>query len=206
MLTKVNEYAIDSTSKWPHSLSVGDVLRATLVCVHGDSLHEAWVRLSSPAGFDLRPGNGRLKNLMATTEARPPCMLVNVIVDSDGGGRPVLAEVQIELLGIIRLAMAEHKYYEIRRASTTRQITGDHTPFVGVTAAKQIGKNGLKNWLNTVRGAKSDANAASKAAVPFDEEEEETGIRSRAQTEIASPPPVDVVREVESTSIETLGV
>ena len=36
-------------------------------------------------------------------------MLINVIVDSDDGHRPVLAEVQIELRSIIELAMAQHK-------------------------------------------------------------------------------------------------
>ena len=106
MLVKLHEYSLDETSKWPHSLSVGDVLRATIVCSDGDTLLEAWSLISSPTGFDVRPGNGRLKNLMATTLPRPPCMLINVIVDSDDGHRPVLAEVQIELRSIIKLAMA----------------------------------------------------------------------------------------------------
>ena len=42
MLVKVHEYRLDKTSKWPHSLSVGDVLRATIVCADGDTLLEAW--------------------------------------------------------------------------------------------------------------------------------------------------------------------
>ena len=112
---KVHEYRLDKTSKWPHALSVGDVLRATIVCADGDTLLEAWSLISSPTGFDVRPGNGRLKNLMATTLPRPPCMLINVIVDSDDGHRPVLAEVQIELRSIIELAMAQHKVRAIRR-------------------------------------------------------------------------------------------
>ena len=106
---------------------MGDVLRATIVCADGDTLHAAWVAVSSPAGFDVRPGHGRLKNLMATTLPRPPCMLINCIIDSDDGHRPVLAEVQIELHSIIQLAMAQHKYYEIRRAKTTNEICPVHT-------------------------------------------------------------------------------
>ena len=115
MLVKLHEYSLDETSKWPHSLSVGDVLRATIVCSDGDTLLEAWSLISSPTGFDVRPGNGRLKNLMATTLPRPPCMLINVIVDSDDGHRPVLAEVQIELRSIIELAMAQHTARMVRR-------------------------------------------------------------------------------------------
>ena len=115
MLMKVHEYRLNKTSKWPHALSVGDVLRATIVCADGDTLLEAWGLISSPTGFDVRPEHGRLKNLMATTLPRPPCMLINVIVDSDDGNRPVLAEVQIELRSIIELAMAQHKARAIRR-------------------------------------------------------------------------------------------
>jgi len=136
MLVKVHEYRLDKTSKWPHSLSVGDVLRATIVCSDGDTLLEAWSLISSPTGFDVRPGNGRLKNLMATTLPRPPCMLINVIVDSDDGHRPVLAEVQIELRSIIELAMAQHKYYEIRRAKTVVEIIGARHG--GVTVQKEL--------------------------------------------------------------------
>ena len=122
MLVKVHEYRLDKTSKWPHSLSVGDVLRATIVCADGDTLLEAWTLISSPTGFDVRPGNGRLKNLMATTLPRPPCMLINVIIDSDDGHRPVLAEVQIELRSIIELAMAQHK------ARTSRRVLSCSSP------------------------------------------------------------------------------
>ena len=35
LLANVHEYSLDETSKWPHSLSVGDVLRATMVCFDG---------------------------------------------------------------------------------------------------------------------------------------------------------------------------
>ena len=122
MLVKLHEYSLDETSKWPHSLSVGDVLRATIVCSDGDTLLEAWSLISSPTGFDVRPGNGRLKNLMATTLPRPPCMLINVIVDSDDGHRPVLAEVQIELRSITELAMAQHK------ARTSRRVLSCSSP------------------------------------------------------------------------------
>ena len=42
-------------------------------------------------------------------------MLINVIVDSDDGHRPVLTEVQIELRSIIEVAMAQHKARTVRR-------------------------------------------------------------------------------------------
>ena len=122
ILAKVHEYSLDESSKWPHSLSVGDVLRATIVCADGDFLLKAWSLISSPTGFDVRPGNGRLKNLMATTLPRPPCMLINVIVDSDDGHRPVLAEVQLELRSIIELAMAQHKVRALRRVLSCRGV------------------------------------------------------------------------------------
>ena len=60
---KVNEYRDEhgnNESSWPFVSYVGDMLRASIVCVDGDGVYNAWKRIASPAGFDVREGRGRL--------------------------------------------------------------------------------------------------------------------------------------------------
>ena len=61
-VVKTAEYRAEAKgdSKWPFVSQVGDLLRATLICVDGDALYGAVQRII--AVFDLREGNGRLKN------------------------------------------------------------------------------------------------------------------------------------------------
>ena len=54
------QYGPDWT-KWPHLQWVGDLLRASVLCMDFNRVAEAWRRVSSVDGFDVREGNGRLK-------------------------------------------------------------------------------------------------------------------------------------------------
>ena len=101
---------------------VGDVLRSTLVCQDGDSMHLAIERLI--ATFGLCEGNGRLKNLLPTTKHMPPRVLINCIVRA-AGCTPIMAECQVYLAGIKKLADAQHRYYEIRRASALSELQAE---------------------------------------------------------------------------------
>ena len=57
---------------WPHLQWVGDLLRASVLCMDFNRVAEAWRRVSSVSGFDVREGNGRLKNMLSTTKHQPP--------------------------------------------------------------------------------------------------------------------------------------
>ncbi len=69
-VVKTAEYRAEAKgdSKWPFVSQVGDLLRATLICVDGDALYGAVQRII--AVFDLREGNGRLKNMLGIRERR----------------------------------------------------------------------------------------------------------------------------------------
>ena len=58
---KVSEYADENDGDWPFTCQVGDVLRGTIVGRDGDAVGLAVNRVI--ATFDLREGNGRLKNM-----------------------------------------------------------------------------------------------------------------------------------------------
>ena len=55
---------------------------------------------ASVDGFAVCDGHGRLKNNWFTAEARPPDMLVNVVVDSEELP-PLVGEIQVHLIEII---------------------------------------------------------------------------------------------------------
>ena len=46
--------------RWPYVQLIGDLLRATVVIKNFDLYANAWTSLSE--GFDVRDGNGRIKN------------------------------------------------------------------------------------------------------------------------------------------------
>ena len=92
---KVQEYASEhgnDVTKWPFTQCVGDMLRA--VCASMDLVAQAWTRISSEAGFDVREGHGRLKNNWFTDQARPPDMLINAVVDMPAMP-PITGEIQV---------------------------------------------------------------------------------------------------------------
>ena len=101
---------------------VGDVLRVTIKCVDGDSLGLALQRVI--AIFDLREGNGRLKNLLSTRKHMPPRVLINCVVTA-AGCPPIMAEIQIYHAGIKKIADLQHRYYEIRRATALSELIAE---------------------------------------------------------------------------------
>ena len=81
----MQEYADEhGEDDWPFVKFVGDMLRASVVCTSMDGVADAWKRISSEDGFDVREGHGRLKNNWLTTEPRPPdqCVLIASQVSS----------------------------------------------------------------------------------------------------------------------------
>ena len=103
-------------------LQVGDILRVTIVAVDGTSLHRAVQDVIKT--FDLREGNGRLKNMLKTKKHMPPRMLINVVVRAPGC-QPMCGEIQIYLDKIKKLADLQHHYYEIRRAKSAAEILAE---------------------------------------------------------------------------------
>lgn len=108
---KVHEYSDEhdgDLSDWPFISKVGDVLRVTIKCQDGDALFVALQRVITT--FDLRDGNGRFKNMLATTKHMPPRCLINVVVRADGCA-PIMAEIQVYLAAIKQIADDQHHYY-----------------------------------------------------------------------------------------------
>ena len=67
--------------------------------------------------FDLRDGNGRLKNMLDTKKHMPPRILINCVVRAPGCP-PIMAEIQVYLASIKKLADEQHHY-----APAARQYT-----------------------------------------------------------------------------------
>ena len=88
-------------------VQVGDMIRATIVCVDGDGVLEAWKRCASDAGFRITPEHGRLKNSFRSAEELPK-LLCNVIL-YEAGYLPAVAEIQILLLGIYKVKSLNHR-------------------------------------------------------------------------------------------------
>ena len=115
-----------AASQWPFTPRVGDVLRATVTAVDGDAFLEALERVVRT--FELREGNGRLKNMLRTTKLAPPRVLTNVVVRGAGAGGDApaaLAEVQIYLKAIKLQAEMQHVYYEILRAHDAAELLAE---------------------------------------------------------------------------------
>ena len=98
------------------------MLRVTIKCVDGDSLGLALQRVI--AIFDLREGNGRLKNMLATRKHMPPRVLINCVVTA-AGCPPIMAEIQIYHAGIKKIADLQHRYYELRRATALSELIAE---------------------------------------------------------------------------------
>ena len=98
------------------------MLRATISCTDGDSLAEALQYVVST--FDVRVGNGRFKNLLGTTRHMPPRIIVNCVVCAPGC-RSIMAEIQIHLASIKKIAEWQHRYYVVRRASELSELIAE---------------------------------------------------------------------------------
>ena len=109
-LVKFDEYASEAgANQWPVAPQVRDMLRAKIEAPNGDAFADATDAIVST--FDIREGNGRLKNNLMTEKHQPPNVLVNLVLRPPGMP-PITAEVQIYLRDIEQLI--EHRYYEVR--------------------------------------------------------------------------------------------
>ena len=113
------EGANDDVRRWqPISASVRDALRATLVCPDQDAMYMVYEELKNPNGkFTLRKVKNKLKqkivpfNLHAVYEFRPSPESVSILV-----------EVQIKIKEIEDKCGAQHKFYEISRATGSADL------------------------------------------------------------------------------------
>ena len=109
-LVKFEEYASEAgADQWPIAPQIRDTLRAKIEAPNGDQFADATGAIIST--FDVREGNGRLKNNLMTEKHQPPNLLLNLILRPPGMP-PITAEVQIYLSQIDELN--EHRYYEVR--------------------------------------------------------------------------------------------
>lgn len=129
--TAAEEWAPISIAK------VRDSLRCTVDCKNGRSVWKTFQEMQ--AGFDLREGNGRLKNNMKPENnnmgmgaaAKPPDMLANVILKPNkefGITYPMVVEVQIHLREINHLKHQNHILYKIKRAESAAQLRASAPP------------------------------------------------------------------------------
>jgi hypothetical protein len=109
-LAKFDEYASaeGGASQWPVTPQIRDTLRAKIGASSGDTFAGATNAIMS--AFDVREGNGRLKNNLMAQKHQPPNLLINLVLRPPGMP-PLTAEVQIYLRGIEELI--EHRYYEV---------------------------------------------------------------------------------------------
>jgi hypothetical protein len=121
----VNEIAEEEANKnakderWqPISASVRDALRATIVCPDEAAMCQVYEELKTPDGkFTLRKVKNKLKqkivpfNLHAVYEFRPSPESVSILV-----------EVQIKIKEIEDKCGAQHKFYEISRATGSADL------------------------------------------------------------------------------------
>ena len=106
---KVSEYRDQEHARFGVT-KMGDILRATVVCRDGSGLRSTWEGLQRE--FDVREGNGRLKNNL-TKSSRPPDMLMNAIFHT-GKGMSMPVEIQIHHKDILQLKEEEHHlFYEV---------------------------------------------------------------------------------------------
>ena len=98
------------------------MLRVTILCSNGEAVCLAMQRVI--ATFDLREGNGRMKNLLNTKKLTPPRVLTNCVVRVPGCPQ-VTAEIQIHFAAIKKLADAQHRYYEIKRAGALSELLAE---------------------------------------------------------------------------------
>ena len=111
------------------------MLRATIICGDGDAFSIAVQNIIKV--FDVRDGNGRLKNMLGTTKPMPPRVLINVVVRASGC-QPAVAEVQIYPSSIKAEADMGHVYYEITRARSLQELI---TEKKGAAQAKESSDN-----------------------------------------------------------------
>lgn len=88
------------------------MIRATIVCVDGDGILEAWKRCSSDAGFRITPDHGRVKNSFRSKDELPK-LLCNAMVYV-AGYLPIVAEIQILLLGVYEIKSFNHREFARR--------------------------------------------------------------------------------------------
>lgn len=116
----------------PSSIAqVRDCLRCTVDCATPKVMWQTFCQMQN--GFELKEGNGRLKNNMNPRinsmamgdDAKPPDMLANVILapnEEFGISYSLVVEVQIHLREINELKHQNHILYKIRRAESAAKL------------------------------------------------------------------------------------
>jgi hypothetical protein len=110
-------------------------------CETGDGVWAAFEAIRD--GFDLKPGNGRLKNNMdpkinnmKSADAKPPDMLINVVLGTnDAIVYPMVAEIQVHLAAINKLKRENHILYKVRRAESASELRDSTAPPAPAPAA-----------------------------------------------------------------------
>lgn len=140
---------------------VGDMIRATIVCVHGDGILEAWKRCSSDAGFRITPDHGRVKNSFRS-KGELPKLLCNVHMDELAGYLPIVAEIQILLLGVYEIKSFNHRFYRIRRAPSLEALLAENeTKLLERRARGETGAAETAVSMNSARSFSRNEQAAS---------------------------------------------
>ena len=139
---------------------VGDMIRATIVCVDGDGILEAWTRCSSDAGFRITPDHGRVKNSFRS-EGELPKLLCNVHMDELAGYLPIVAEIQILLLGVYEIKSFNHRKCA-RRVRVARHHGSPLAGFYRIRRAPSIEVLLAENEAKLLKQS-SDAAAAETA-------------------------------------------
>ena len=117
---KVAEYREEKGEEhWPHSSFVTDILRASYICDDAKAFVEAYKGLSDSPAFKVV----RLKNKIG--ECKGPFNLhINILFHPPECENPILCEVQIYPRSVYNLQHRQHLFYELKRASSVRDISG----------------------------------------------------------------------------------
>ena len=106
--------------QWPFVTTIGDSLRASVVCNDIDALDRAWASVRD--GFKVCDGHGRLKNHLRTKEERPPDMLVQRRARRRGRAARDRGD-PIHLREVLSLKEAAiHRMYELIRAKNIEAL------------------------------------------------------------------------------------
>ena len=192
--------------QWPFVTTIGDFLRASVVCNDIDALDRAWASVRD--GFKVCDGHGRLKNHLRTKEERPPDMLVNVVLDG-AGAPPATAEIQIHLREVLSLKEAViHRMYELIRAKDIGALLEEEK-------SKHV-QHELKKSRTVVRRINAalhgdadherDGSSAARDSTPADGSSARRGhfpSSTPAQFPLGSPTPTSPDTETPGVDVET---
>ena len=118
-------------STWPCTAMIGDALRASVVAKDTEGLRSTWEHLRASDQWRVV----RLKNKFRTAceeltgrgaddqegGTTFPDLHLNVLF-GEGGEAPIVAEIQVHLLDVMKLKKESHKLYRITRATGIEEL------------------------------------------------------------------------------------